>query len=185
MTTHEYRIEGPFGAKLGDQDTVPKFALNSRLVTQHVDSAKTRIYRYVRTRAAMTAGSLYKLSSTGEVLSIATSTVDTTATAGPRGRALCISNAGVSSPTGSAYFWAQTGGYFDNGSDQGGDGILAVSATANYTCFLGTTPGALTTTAGASRPDKLPRTYAIANGSTADVYVYCSDELAVVDDIIA
>lgn len=135
----EVRLDGPFGASPSDTessvDTSPKFVLGSRLVTteRYSDAGNdvVRIYRYCRTRQALTTKLVYKISSAWEVHDSITTTnaaLDTPVLLG-------VNVGAVTSPTGSVYKWIQTGGLFSylpvltacSPSD-----ALYTSATAGY-----------------------------------------------------
>lgn len=173
----EYVVDGPVVKDITAVDTVPKYAVGTKVITATVGLDKPRIYRYTKASAAVTAGAATYISSVGALLYGARA-------GGMPGALIGVPQINVTSPTGSSYQWTQTGGYFDNTGAAAGVGITCVSAVAGTELYLSATAGSFSSGQGVF-PITPVGARALSNATTAAAYAYSADELVEKRDLLA
>lgn len=125
--TTDYVVNGPAGVVISDTSDTPQFALGRK-----VEFASGKVFRYVRTMAALAQGSVYALSSTFTVGNAVVASVDSILT--PFGCGVPqVAFAAPSSGFTYRYGWVQTAGTFTYLKLCGGttkDNMLYISSLA-------------------------------------------------------
>jgi hypothetical protein len=171
---NEYVIEGPVVRDITAIDTAAQYPVNQVAMTATVGLNKYRIYRYVQYLTAAYMGNPIVISSVGRLLYSASNT-------NAVGYGVAVPQATLTSPTGSAYAWVQTGGYFDNTGQFAGVGIYTVSATVGLELYLGAAGS--TSTVSSAVPVVHLGAVALTNASAANCFAFAEKELIVMKDV--
>lgn len=169
----EYVIEGPKGMVVGQVDTSPQFAVDTKWVTAEIGTNKKRTYRYAQFHTSATAGKAVVLGSVGNLLfeGVVTNVIN---------QRVAIPQIALTSPTaGPNYTPVQTAGYFDT------VGALCVSSTAGTQLFASATAGSSCTVPTATMPVRYPGAIALTNVAADNAYIYAADELKAVADLLS
>lgn len=130
----QFTVNGPYGVDVTESaGTTPKFALGTKLETKETGAIyeKPRIYRYVKSHAALVVGEPRLINSNFELISTFNTTSAGALTAR---RPIGVAQVATASATGALYGWVQTGGWFDNFAvkDASANKQLFTSATVGY-----------------------------------------------------